>query len=62
MTLKVAVQMDPMEGLKIGGDSTFAIMLSAQARGHKLWHYEASGLTWRDGRIQIQKYIFRQND
>ncbi len=51
MTLKVAVQMDPMEGLKIGGDSTFAIMLSAQARGHKLWHYEASGLTWRDGRL-----------
>ncbi|HEX5537133.1 MAG TPA: glutathione synthase [Sphingobium sp.] len=51
MTLKVAVQMDPMEGLKIGGDSTFAIMLSAQARGHKLWHYEASGLTWRDERL-----------
>ena len=51
MTLNVAVQMDPMEGIKIGGDSTFAIMLSAQARGHRLWHYEAGDLTWRGGRL-----------
>lgn len=51
MTLNVAVQMDPMEGIKIGGDSTFAIMLSAQARGHRLWHYEACDLTWRGGRL-----------
>ncbi len=51
MSLKVAVQMDPMEGIRIGGDSTFAIMLGAQARGHALWHYEASELTWRDGRL-----------
>ena len=49
--LKVAVQMDPMEGIKIGGDSTFAVMLSAQERGHTLFHYEASDLTWRDGRL-----------
>jgi len=49
--LKVAVQMDPMEGLKIGGDSTFALMLSAQGRGHRLWHYEAPDLTWRGGRL-----------
>ncbi|MEZ5655760.1 MAG: glutathione synthase [Sphingobium sp.] len=49
--LKVAVQMDPMEGIKIGGDSTFAVMLSAQERGHTLFHYEASDLTWREGRL-----------
>ncbi len=51
MPLNVAVQMDPMEGIKIGGDSTFAIMLSAQARGHRLWHYEAPALTLREGRL-----------
>ncbi|MBP6031401.1 MAG: glutathione synthase [Sphingobium sp.] len=51
MSLNVAVQMDPMEGIKIGGDSTFAIMLSAQARGHTLCHYEAPALTMRDGRL-----------
>jgi len=51
MSLKVAVQMDPMEGINISGDSTFAIMLSAQARGHALYHYEASDLTWRSGRL-----------
>jgi glutathione synthase len=51
MTLNVAVQMDPMDGIKIGGDSTFALMLSAQARGHVLYHYEASDLTWRGGRL-----------
>lgn len=49
MSLKVAVQMDPMERISIAGDSTFALMLSAQARGHALWHYQAPALTWRDG-------------
>lgn len=49
--LTVAVQMDPMEGIKIGGDSTFHIMLAAQARGHKLYHYLAPDLTYRDGRV-----------
>ncbi|WP_416463352.1 glutathione synthase [Sphingomonas sp. VDB2] len=49
--LTVAVQMDPMEGIKIGGDSTFHIMLAAQARGHRLYHYLAPDLTFRDGRV-----------
>ncbi len=51
MSIKAAVQMDPMEGIKIGGDSTFALMLSAQTRGYTLFHYEAPDLTWRDGRL-----------
>lgn len=49
--LTVAVQMDPMEGIKIAGDSTFHIMLAAQARGHRLYHYLATDLTYRDGRV-----------
>jgi glutathione synthase len=46
--LKVAVQMDPMTTVDIDGDSTFALMLEAQTRGHTLWHYEAPHL-WLDG-------------
>ncbi|MDB5661807.1 MAG: glutathione synthetase [Sphingomonas bacterium] len=51
MVLKVAVQMDPLESINIEGDSTFAVMLSAQARGHQLWHYTAGDLSYRDGRV-----------
>ena len=51
MSLRVAVQMDPLEKINISGDSTFAIMLSAQARGHKLYHYLAEDLTYQDGRL-----------
>jgi glutathione synthase len=51
MPLNVAVQMDPIETINIAGDSTFAIMLGAQARGHRLWHYQAGDLTYRNGRV-----------
>lgn len=47
--LKVAVQMDPLESIGIDGDSTFALMLEAQARGHKLWHYEVRHMALREG-------------
>jgi glutathione synthase len=48
--LKVAVQMDPMTTVDIDGDSTFALMLEAQSRGHALWHYEVPQM-WLDGAI-----------
>jgi len=51
MTLRVAVQMDPLESINIAGDSTFAIMLGAQARGHQLFHYNAGDLSYREGRV-----------
>ena len=51
MTLRVAVQMDPLDSINIGGDSSFALMLSAQARGHRVWHYDVRSLAWEDGRI-----------
>lgn len=51
MSLRVAVQMDPIETINIGGDSTFALMLKAQELGHTLYHYLASDLTWNDGRL-----------
>jgi len=46
MSLRVAVQMDPLETVKIGGDSSFALMLSAQARGHALFHYDVRTLAY----------------
>jgi glutathione synthase len=39
MTLKVAVQMDPIDRINIAGDSTFALLLEAQARGHEIFYY-----------------------
>lgn len=51
MALTVAMQMDPMESLNIAGDSTFAIMLAAQARGHRLYHYGPRDLTWTGDRL-----------
>ncbi|MBU1255133.1 MAG: glutathione synthase [Alphaproteobacteria bacterium] len=46
MSLRVAVQMDPMESIKIAGDSSFALMEAAQARGHSLFHYDVHTLAW----------------
>jgi glutathione synthase len=37
--LKVAVQMDPIERINIRGDSTFALLLEAQRRGHEIGYY-----------------------
>jgi glutathione synthase len=54
MQLRVAVQMDPMEGINIAGDSTFAIMLGAQSRGHQLFHYLAPHLSYVDGRVRAR--------
>ncbi|MGH7154470.1 MAG: glutathione synthase, partial [Acetobacteraceae bacterium] len=49
MPLRVAVQMDPMESISIDADSTFALMLEAQARGHSLWHYDVRRMMLREG-------------
>ena len=51
MSLTVAVQMDPLESINIEGDSSFALMLAAQARGHKVLHYAAEELSWVDNRL-----------
>src|SRR5882757_2827917 len=56
MSLRVAVQMDPLESIGIEGDSTFAIMLAAQARGHKLYHYAPEALSWSDGRLSAEAH------
>jgi len=51
MTLSVAIQMDPIERIRIAGDTGFALMLEAQARGHKLYTYTPDKLSLRDGKV-----------
>lgn len=50
MPMKVAVQMDHVSSLVIGGDTTFALSLEAQQRGHELYHYTPDRLTLAEGR------------
>jgi glutathione synthase len=51
MALNVAVQMDPIERINVRGDSTFAILLEAQARGHNVDYYIPDRLSLRDNRL-----------
>ena len=51
MPLQVAVQMDPVERINIETDTTFLLMLEAQARGHGLWVYAPDRLALDDGRV-----------
>ena len=56
MGLSIAVQMDPLESVNIAGDSSFALMLTAQARGHSVFHYAAEDLNYADGRLWTQAH------
>ena len=51
MPLSVAIQMDHVRSLNIAGDTTFALSLEAQRRGHRLYHYTPDRLTQADGRV-----------
>jgi glutathione synthase len=51
MGLTVAIQMDPIEKIDISGDSTFALALEAQARGHGLLYYGPRDLTFRENKV-----------
>jgi glutathione synthase len=50
MPLRIAVQMDHVATVSIAGDTTFALSLEAQRRGHELFHYTPDKLSLRDGR------------
>jgi glutathione synthase len=51
MALSVAIQMDPIEKIDIGSDSTFALMLEGQKRGHSLYYYGPRDLSFREGKV-----------
>ena len=52
MSLRVAIQMDPLETANINADSSFALAEAAQVRGHKLWVYGPSDLSFDTGRTR----------
>jgi glutathione synthase len=54
MSLAVAIQMDPVEGINIDADSTFALALEAQGRGHRLYHYLAPHLSFAHDRVRAR--------
>jgi glutathione synthase len=54
MGLAVAIQMDPIDTINIDADSTFALALEAQARGHALFHYLPEALSLKDGRLRAR--------
>ena len=62
MTLKVAVQMDHIESLQIAGDTTFALLLDAQQRGHQLLHYTPDRLAMRGGCVTARAEPVRVAD
>src|SRR3954470_2949337 len=51
MALTVAVQMDPIERINVRGDSTFALLLEAQKRGHRVIYYTPDKLALREGKV-----------
>src|ERR1700755_2826207 len=61
MTLRVAVQMDPIERINIRGDSTFALLLEAQQRGHSLAYYtpDRLGVRGRAGVAAVDRRALR---
>jgi len=54
MSLKVAIQMDPIGPIDIDADSTFRIAEEAQARGHRLFYYTPDKLSYREGMVQAR--------
>ena len=59
MSLAVAIQMDPISTINPDADSSFALALEAQARGHALYHYLPTDLTYRQGRIVAKARPFK---
>ena len=51
MSLKIAFQMDHVSTVTIAGDTSFALALEAQRRGHQLFHYTPDSLSMRDGKV-----------
>jgi len=62
MPLKVAVQMDPIQAIEIEGDSTFAILLEAQKRGHGIFYYLPDDLALDGGRLMARGHDLRVAD
>lgn len=52
VSLSIAIQMDPVGSIDITGDTSFALGLEAQSRGHTLWYYSPDRLSLNEGRVE----------
>jgi glutathione synthase len=62
MKLNVAVQMDPIARINIAGDSTFALLLEAQKRGHALSYYTPDKLSLRGEEVVAPVQVLNVRD
>ena len=62
MVLKVAIQMDPIESIDVGGDSTFALGLEGQKRGFELYYYLPEAMSLRDGEVTARLHSLALKD
>jgi glutathione synthase len=62
MPLNVACQMDPIDRIDIGGDSTFALLLEAQRRGHSLFYYMPPNLALHGGGLLARGHTLQVED
>ena len=62
MSLSVAIQMDPVAAIDIRGDSSFALGLEAQKRGHQLWCYTPDMLSLAEGEVQATGHSLTLRD
>ena len=60
--MKLAVQMDPIGQINVAGDSTFALLLEAQERGHEIHYYTPDKLSLRDDRVYARTQSLRVED
>ncbi|MBL6605217.1 MAG: glutathione synthase [Alphaproteobacteria bacterium] len=62
MPFNIAIQMDPVSSIDIKGDTTFALALKAQERGHSLWYYTPDKLSYNEGVISAVGQTLRLFD
>jgi glutathione synthase len=62
MPLRIACQMDPIERIDIHGDSTFAILLEAQRRGHEIFYYTPPDLALHGSLLLARGHTLRVED
>ncbi len=62
MALAVAFQMDPIERIDIKGDSTFALLLECQSRGHQMFYYTPDNLSLTEGTLIARGHTARVED
>lgn len=63
MGLKIGFQMDPLSTIIAHHDTTFALMLEAQARGHEVWHFTPKDVTYKEGRVTAwAQKLYKMND